>query len=84
VPGGLNYIEVRKIVYECIKQIGVSYEELYITPISNGFKVELSPTPRINELEEVSKCISAKTKLDTCVKEYPYGNIIVARTRKTT
>lgn len=80
----INYIDIRKIVEECVKQAGVYYEELYITPTSSGFKVEVSPTPMFTMLKEVSKCISTKIRADVSIREYPYGSVIIAKIHKTT
>jgi len=81
---GVNYIEIEKKIKECVKQSNTYYEEIYITPISSGFKVEISPIPSSGVLEEISKCISTTMNAITSIREYPYGRIIVIKLEKST
>ena len=89
IPAGIleeriNYIDVEKKVVECIERSGVRYEELYITPIRGGFKVEILPTPAEGVLREISECISERTSTATSIVEYLYGRVITAKVTKTT
>jgi len=75
----VDYIDIERKIEECVKQSSVYYEEMYITPIREGFKVEISPVPGDSALEEISRCISEKTGTSTSVREYPYSKVITAK-----
>lgn len=79
----IDYINIEKKIKECIKNSRVYYEEIYITPISSGFKVEISPMPSSSVIEEVAKCISEKININVKIKEYPYGKVIIATYTET-
>jgi|GEM_PF-1077852 len=79
----INYIDIEKKIKECVKSSGVYYEEIYITPLSGGFRVEISPMPSSEIIEGIAKCISEKASVSVKVKEYPYGKVVVATYTET-
>lgn len=74
----IDYIDIEKKIKECIKSSRVYYEEIYITPVSGGFRVEISPMPSSEIIIEIAKCISEKVSVNVRIKEYPYGKVIIA------
>lgn len=66
-------------VLECLRKLGVSFIEIYIYPITSGYRVEIYPLLPRNEYNALAECIYKSTGLGTLTVEKSTGLYIIAR-----
>ncbi|MEM4717588.1 MAG: hypothetical protein QXE81_02370 [Desulfurococcaceae archaeon] len=68
--------KILEFIRTCINRNNVKYVEILVTPIRQGFKVEIYPEPEYLELERVAYCLSSELKCKTSIEELRYGKVI--------
>lgn len=76
----MEKIDLNKIlenVRTCINKNDVKYVEVLITPIRQGFKVEIYPEQGRLDLERIADCLSSELKFETLIKESVNGKVMI-------
>lgn len=66
-------------VLECLKKLGASFIDIYIYPITSGYKVEIYPLLPRNEYNAIAECIYKSTGLKTVTVEKSTSLYIIAK-----
>lgn len=76
-PDHYELVEKIKI---CLEEIGITYTEVHITPLKEGYRIELYPEQSIDIIYEIANCLSNQIGLSVDVKEYVYGKVLLLKT----
>lgn len=78
--GRSEYIELLELLRKCLVGENTVYEEIYVTPLRSGYRVEIYPEPSLSTLRHLAECISRNRGVYVEVKKYPYGLVLVIKT----
>jgi hypothetical protein len=79
MSSGIDYLNLQEIVKTCLNKLGFTFPEAWITPIRNGYRVELQPPQSRELLNNLALCIKESLKVEVLVKDYVHGSAILVK-----